>query len=78
MKPTDKNATLPGNPETCEHPLHCLIVVDAGSRNKMDESYTKEWATMKCIACGKKIEFSNYATAYGASYYRDGEEVKIK
>jgi hypothetical protein len=69
------NTTIPGNPETCEHPLHCLVLISASNENRMDTSYTRNWATLECIACGKTIPFYTYSGLGGTTYYRDEKEV---
>ena len=63
---------LKGNPETCDHQLHMLVLISANYENKMDTSYTKDWATLKCLACGKQILFYTYSGLGGRNYYREG------
>jgi hypothetical protein len=60
-----------GNPDTCDHQLHNLVLLDASYENKMDTSYTRDWATLKCLACGKLIHFYTYSGLTGSKFYRD-------
>jgi len=68
---------LKANPETCDHQLHNLILVDSSCRNHSDEDKTYYWATLKCLACGKKIEFHTNTSCWARNVYRDNTLIDI-
>lgn len=68
---------LKANPETCDHQLHNLVLVNASCRNRGDEDHTYYWATLKCQACGKEIEFYTDKSCFCFNTYRDDELIDI-
>ncbi len=68
---------LKANPETCDHQLHNLILVDASCRNRGDEDKTYYWATLKCLACGKEIGFHTNHSCFSFNAYRDDMLINI-
>ncbi len=78
MKTKHEIDELKNDPNKCDCQLHMMVLTSASYRNKMDESYTRAWATFTCISCGKKHNFFTQWGLGGIRFEKDGTRIEGK